>query len=81
MKDMNKLLYDILLKIELNNGHQNKPGLFKINQKLINKYFKDLNDEKSDSYLKFETYFREFYNFCFDIPLNNMVRDLLKFRN
>ena len=40
MKDLNKILYDILLKI---NNLENDS--FKINKKLIFKYFNQLNDE------------------------------------
>ena len=76
MKDMNKLLYDILLKID-----ENERNKFKINKKLAIKYFNELNDGKDEKYLKFETYFGNFYNFCFDKPLDNVLRDAIKFRN
>ena len=45
MKDLNKILYDILLKI---NNLENDS--FKINKKLIFKYFNQLNDEDSQKY-------------------------------
>ena len=74
MKDMNKLLYDILLKI--GETSENK---FKINKKILFKYFKEINEENNDKYSKFERYFNDFYNFCFELPLNNVVRDAIKF--
>ena len=74
MKDMNKLLYDILLKI----GETSK-NEFKINKKILLKYFKEINEENIDNYSKFERYFNDFYNFCFELPLNNVVRDAIKF--
>ena len=36
--------------------------------------------KKDNSYLVFETYFTNFYDFCFELPLNNMIRDALKFK-
>ena len=75
MKELNKLLYDILLKIEDKNNKQ-----FKINKKLIFKYFEVLNDKKNEKYKEFETYFINFYHFCFELSLNNMIRDAIKFK-
>tara|TARA_Y100000591_G_C21573168_1_gene564453 strand:+ start:257 stop:754 length:498 start_codon:yes stop_codon:yes gene_type:complete len=75
MKDLNKLLYDILLKIEVHNDLK-----FKINKKLIIKYFKELDNEKNDKFNDFESYFVNFYNFCFELPLKNMIREAIKFK-
>jgi len=77
MKDFNKILYDILLKLELNDKKSDK---FKINQKLISKYFTELNDVKSSIYRDFETYFVKFYDFCFERSLDNMVEETINFR-
>ena len=76
MKDLNKLLYDILLKL----NKKNDVNKFKINEKLIIDYFKDLKDTKNTKYIDFERYFSNFYNFCFEIPLDNMIRDSLNFK-
>ena len=78
MKEFNKILYDILLKIEAINQNQND---FKINDKLILKYFNDLKDQKSKKFEEFELYFINFFNYCFELSLENMVRDAVKFRN
>ena len=75
MKDMNKQLYDILLKLEIN-----ETTSFKINEKLIFKYFKDFDDKKTGKYIDFERYFLNFYKFCFELPLENMIRDAIKFK-
>ena len=75
MKDMNKQLYDILLKLEIN-----ETTSFKINEKLIFKYFKDFDDKKTGKYIDFERYFLNFYKFCFELPLENMIRDAVKFK-
>ena len=77
MKNLNKILYDILLKIE-NNGDNVKN--LKINSKLVLKYFGHLKEPKNDKYLKFETYLMNFYKFCFELSLKNMIKDALKFR-
>ena len=77
MKEFNKILYDILLKIELKENNQNK---FKINKKLIVSYFKELSEVKSIEYLEFETYFSNFYHFCFELTLDNMVREAINFK-
>ena len=74
MKDLNKVLYDILLKIEIKNK---KDFTLHINHTLICKYFPSLSDQKSSKYIDFETYFLDFYNFCFEIPVKNMIRDII----
>ena len=76
---VNKKMKDILLKIDEKDEKANNKDI-KINQKLIIKYFKELNDTKSESYKKFERYFIDFYNFCFDISLDNMIREIVKFK-
>ena len=77
MKNLNKILYDILLKIENNDQNDRK---FKINSKLVLKYFSDLKEPKNDKFIKFETYLSNFYKFCFELPLKNMIESILKFK-
>tara|TARA_B100001063_G_scaffold235418_1_gene253950 strand:- start:415 stop:906 length:492 start_codon:yes stop_codon:yes gene_type:complete len=74
MKEFNKILYDILLKINKNDKND-----FEVNFELISKYFPDLNDKKSDKYVEFENYFSKFYKFCFGLPLNNMLENVKNF--
>ena len=76
MKDFNKLLYDILLKIEKKNVDS-----FEMNESLIFKYFKVFKDKETGKYSDFERYFHDFYKFCFELPLENMIRDAIKFRS
>ena len=52
---------------------------FKLNEKLISKYFGELNDPKSTKFINFESYFSKFFNFCFELPLDNMIRETIKF--
>ena len=76
MKELNKILYDILLKIELNHDS----NLFKINHSLIYKYFDNFKGEKSHFYGDFELYLLKFYNFCFELPVENMVLRSTEFK-
>ena len=75
MKELNKILYDILLKLE-NKLNQTS---FKISRKLIIKYFNQFNNQKSKEFITFETYLSNFYDFCFELPLENMVRSSINF--
>ena len=74
MKDLNKVLYDILLK--LNKSSENE---FIVNEKLISIYFKELNNINSVKYKEFNLYLNNFYKFCFELPLNNMIREARNF--
>ena len=75
MKDLNKIFYDILLKI--NKSDQD----FIINEKLVLKYFDYLKEKsKSDKYRLFDDYFIKFYHFCFELQPKNMIKDAIKFK-
>ena len=73
MKDMNKLFYDILLKINLLNKE------FKLNVDLALKYFPELK-ENNENLKHFNDYFVNFYNFCFDKDPKNMIKSLINFK-
>ena len=75
MKDFNKILYDILLKIDDNSSND-----FKLNKKLVTKYFATLKGENEPKTVDFERYFDKFYKFCFELPLQNMIRETLNFK-
>ena len=76
MKEFNKILYDILLKIDLEKVDNYN---FNINIELIKKYF-SLNDPKMTVQLGYlKEYFVNFFDFCFEQSLNNMLKDLDKF--
>ena len=76
MKDLNKILYDILIKIEKNDENDQ----FNINSSLVLRYFKELDNEKSDKYMLFSSYFNDFYNFCFELSLENMLNNAINFK-
>ncbi len=74
MKDLNKIFYDILLKIE-----NNSAGNFSLNQKLIFRYFKDFDTSDREKYNKFAEYFVSFYNFCFELSVDSMVEEIVNY--
>ncbi len=77
MKELNKIFYDILLKIDLEQNNQNN---FKINSELIKKYFNSFKNKENSNLSQFIDYFLNFYNFCFELPLDSMVEDSIKFK-
>jgi hypothetical protein len=75
MKDLNKIFYDILLKINRSNNG------FEINRDLLSKYFSELNINNMDKTSIFTNYFITFFNFCFDIDPNIVIKEAVKFRS
>lgn len=75
MKDFNKILYDILLKIKINK----EKNSFKTNKKLIQNYLTHLSHDPQN-YEKFEYYLEQFYNFCFELSPENMLKSIVKFK-
>jgi cytochrome b pre-mRNA-processing protein 3 len=74
MKILNKIFYDILLKIS------KSKSAFELNPELVLKYFADLDNSKTEKYLFFERYFINFYNFCFELHPETMIKDALNFK-
>ena len=72
MKDLNKILYDVLLKINLANSDKTQ---FKINQKIILKYFDQKDHKNTINYDHIADYFNGFFNFCYELSLDNMIQD------
>lgn len=78
MKELNQILYDILLKLELKNDKDLK--FFKLNPITVKKYFVDVNLDKKSNFNQFESYFRSFFNYCFELSPKNMLEELNKFK-
>ena len=76
MKDLNKLLYDILVKIRKFKSSEN----FILDKNLVLKYFSELEGKNDIKFKLFERYFVDFYNFCFELSLDNMIREAIKFK-
>ena len=77
MKDFNKILYDILLKIQPDIKDKNNK---KYNKKVFFKYFKEFNNQETPDYSEFETYFSRFYIFCEKLALDNMIKQVINFK-
>jgi len=77
MKDLNKILYDILLKLETKLTRLP----FQINKDIIFKYFEHLKNQNSHKISIFENYLTKFYDFCFELPIENMVKRSINFKN
>ena len=77
MKEFNKILYDILLKFDLSKTNDKK---IVVNTTLVKKYFSDLNTKKHTNLTLFIDYFGRFYDFCFELPLNNMLEEAINFK-
>ncbi len=75
MKELNKLLYDILLKIQIEDQHK-----FKINKKIVLKYFPEISKQKNHEFIEFIEYFEHFFDFCFELPLNNVLNDIKDYK-
>ena len=43
-------------------------------------YFDILKSNKDSKYSEFEGYFLNFFNFCFELPLNSMIKEVKKFK-
>ena len=78
MKDLNKILYDILLKIDKSKEIKNE---FEINGKIISEYLNQKNQKKVENLKDIMNYFNDFFNFCFELPIDNMLKDLTKFKH
>ena len=78
MKDLNKILYDILLKIDKSKEIKNE---FEINEKIISEYLNQKNQKKVENLKDIMNYFNDFFNFCFELPIDNMLKDLKKFKH
>ena len=74
MKDLNKIFYDILLKIN------ETEKSFKVNKKLAIKYFVELINSEDNKYKLFDEYFTDFYHFCFEMKPNTMLKGAINFK-
>ena len=69
------IFYDILLKI-----HSKKSDPFKVNIKLIEKYLFDNSQNKDKIIVKIANYFETFYNFCFVLDDDIMIKGNIDFK-
>ena len=74
MKQLNRIFYDILLKI---GAFENKK--FKAQQSIMNKYFKEHATNELNS-LEMCIYAESFYNFCFDLDIKDIISGNINFK-
>ena len=74
MKDLNKVLYDILLKILPDSKK------IDINNELALKYFPELVENSNEKSKLFKEYFIKFYHFCFEKSPEFVIREIIKFK-
>ena len=77
MKDLNKILYHIVLKINLSKSDKSQ---FKINQDIVYKYFNQKDHKKQVNYDYIEEYFNGFFNFCFEFSLDSMIQEAKNYK-
>ena len=75
MKNLNKIFYDILLRI--NSGKDSK---FSINKPLIKNHLSMNMNVKSEYIDNISLYLMSFYNFCFELDDNSMIEGKINFK-
>ena len=77
MKELNQIFYDILLKLDKKKENNED---FKLNESLVSSYLNISRQNNKFIYAEFEAYFSHFFNFCFELPLDNMLKEIIKFK-
>jgi len=76
MKTLTRIFYDILLKINRSKSEQ-----FVTNNEILKTYF-DLTGTNSSVLIdKLSNYFDNFYNFCFELKTDNMLKGQINFKH
>ena len=75
MKILNKVFYDILLKIDSKDKKK-----FKVNKNLIKKHLFKSNKTEDEFIVKISQYFECFYDFCFVLEDNIMIKGEINFK-
>jgi cytochrome b pre-mRNA-processing protein 3 len=74
MKLLLRIFYDVLLKVR---STQSKK---KINKAILAKYLEPQNTNPKQLNDELANYFEEFYNFCFEIKNNSMLKGQINFK-
>ena len=75
MKNLNKIFYDILFKLDKNDF-----STFNEHSELLNKYFynnKKINEQNNN---KLADYMDQFNDFCFDLNIDNVLNGSIEFK-
>jgi hypothetical protein len=76
MKILNRIFYDILLKI-----NKSKKKGFIFNKKILETYFHINNTNTSILVDNLSAYFNIYYNFCFELKTDNMLKGQINFKH
>jgi cytochrome b pre-mRNA-processing protein 3 len=76
MKILTRIFYDILLKI-----NKSKLEGFKTDDEILKTYFDLPYDDRLILTDNLSTYFSNFYNFCFELKMNNMLKGGINFNH
>ena len=66
-----------MLKINLINSKDKK---FKLNKKIVFKYFDKEVNKNAVNYDILEVYFDDFFKFCFELSLDNMIQNAKNYK-
>jgi hypothetical protein len=76
MKTLTRIFYDILLKI-----NKSKSAPFETNYHILKTYFESTSDNSSILTDILSSYFNIFYNFCFELETDNMLKGQINFNH
>ena len=76
MKILTRIFYDILLKI-----NESKSGAYDTNQKILKTYLEPSDENTTVLVDDLSTYFNNFYNFCFELKTDNMLKGEINFKH
>ena len=75
MKLLTQKFYDILIKIK-NKDTQHET----INKAILEKHLELINTNKDENLDKLAVYFDDFYNFCFELNNNSVLKGVINFK-
>ena len=75
MKNLNKIFYDILYKLDKNNEDS-----FQERLDLLNKYFFNNKKNIDENTHKLAKYMDQFSDFCFDLNIDNVLNGSIEFK-
>ncbi len=76
MKTLNRIFYDILLKI-----HSDDSKKFKINKDLVKKHLFQKTEIADELLVKITEYLERFYDFCFVLEYDIMIKGQINFKH
>ena len=76
MKVLTRIFYDILLKI-----NKSKSDAFETNNEILKTYFDPTTPNTSILIDNLSNYFNDFYNYCFELKTDNMLKGQINFKH